>query len=309
MIKIGVTGIDEISLNHLKAIQSLAGFQLSGIYDSHTENARELCERVGLSYFKDFGELLQHSDVIDIASPHLDHFPLAVDALKKSKHLFINSPVVSSPDEALRLIDLSNEADVKVQVNYPERFNPAYLATLPYLTHPLYIEAQRHIAFDDQRRDIPVVMDLMMHDIDIVLSIVKANIRTVHATGVSVFNGSPDIVNANLEFDNGVVANLTANRIAAKNIRRIKFYQHQARVQADFLKHRIKILRKPNEKIDNKFLIKNLKTPKEDKLLPALNSFYQLLTGNKKPVVSLDHTYQNLRAAFLIDERIQMLTP
>lgn len=309
MIRIGVAGIDEISLNHLKAIQSLAGFQLSGIYDSRTENARELCERKGLNYFEDFGEFLQNLEVVDIASPDLDHFQLAVDAIKKSKHLFIDSPVVSSPDEALRLIELSNEADVKVQVNYPERFNPAYTAMLPYLTQPLYIEARRHIAFDDQRRDIPIVMDLMMHDIDIVLSIVKANIRTVHATGVSVFNGSPDIVNANLEFDNGVVANLTANRIAAKNIRRIKFYQRQARVQADFLKHRIKILRKQNQKIDNKFLIKNLKTSKEDKLLPALSSFYQLLIHNKRPVVSLDHTYQNLRVAFLIDEKIQMLAP
>lgn len=309
MIKIGVAGIDKISLNHLNAIQSLAGFQLSGIYDPHTENARELCERSGLKYFEDFGELLQNSDVIDIASPRLNHFPLAVDAIKKSKHLFMDSPVVSSPAEALQLINLSGEADVKVQVNYPERFNPAYTATLPYLTRPLYIEAQRHIAFDDQREEIPVVMDLMMHDIDIILSIVKANIRTVHATGVGVFNGSPDIVNANLEFDNGVVANLTANRIASKKIRRIKFYQYRARVQADFLKHRIKILRKQNEKIDDHFIIKNLKAPKEDKLLLALSEFYQSLVQNKKPLVTLESTYQNLKAAFLIDEKVQMLAP
>lgn len=309
MIKIGVAGIDEISFHHLKAIQSLAGFQISGIYDSHTENAPELCKRGGLNYFEDFGELLQNSDVVDIASPHLNHFPLAIDAIRKSKHLFIDSPVVSSPAEALQLINLSEEADVRVQVNYPERFNPAYTATLPFLTRPLYIEAQRHIAFEDQQKEIPIVMDLMMHDIDIILSIVKANIRTVHATGVSVFNGSPDIVNANLEFDNGVVANLTANRIASKNIRRIKFYQQQAHVQADFLKHSVKILRKQNEKIDDRFLIKNLNAPKEDKLLMALSSFYQSLIQNKKPLVSLESAYQNLKAAFLIDEKVQMLTP
>jgi len=309
MIRIGVAGIDKTSLNHLNAIQSLAGFQLSGIYDPHTKNAPELCKKGGLNYFEDFGELLQNSDVIDIASPHLNHFPLAVDAIKKSKHLFIDSPVVSSPAEALQLINLSGEADVKVQVNYPERFNPAYTATLPFLTRPLYIEAQRHVAFNDQQKKVPIVMDLMMHDIDIILSIVKANIRTVHATGVGVFNGSPDIVNANLEFDNGVVANLTANRIASKNIRRIKFYQYQTRLQSDFLKHRIKILRKQNEKVDDRFLIKNLKAPKEDKLLLALTEFYQSLSLNKKPFVNLDSTYQNLKAAFLIDEKVQMLTP
>lgn len=309
MIKIGVAGIDEASLNHLKAIQSVNGFQISGIYDSSTENTRELCEKAGLNHFEDFGELLQNSDVIDIASPHLNHFPLAIKAIKKSKHLFIDSPVLSSPEEALQLINLSNEADVKVQVNYPERFNPAYTATLPLMTNPLYIEAQHHRAFDDQRNEIPVVMDLMMHDIDIVLSIVKANIRTVHATGVCVFNGSPDIVNANLEFDNGAIANLTANRIASKNIRRIKFYQPLSRVQADFLKHRIKILRKSNEKIDNHFIIKNLHTPKENNLILALSEFYQALKQNKEPLITLENTFQNLKAAFLIDEKIKMLTP
>ncbi len=307
MIKIGVVGIDEISLSHLKAIQSIAGFKLSGIYDSHSENARELCEKKRLKYFEDFGELLQNSDVINIASPHMNHFPLAVDAIKRSKHLFIDSSVVSSPTEALQLINLSREADVRVQVNYPERFNPAYTATLPYLTRPLYIEAQRHTAFDNRRKGIPIVMDLMMHDIDIILSIVKANIRTVHATGVSVFNGSPDIINANLEFDNGVVANLTANRIASKNIRRIRFYQYQSRLQTDFLKYQIKILRKQNEKIDDQFLIRNLKAPKEDKLLLALGEFYQVLTQNKKPFVTLESAYQNLKAAFLIDEKVQLL--
>ncbi len=307
MIKIGIAGIDETSLNHLKAVQSLAGFKLSGIYDSHTENARELCEKKGVNYFEDFGELLQNSDVINIASPHLNHFPLAVDAIKKSKHLFIEGPVLSSPTEALQLISLSREAGVRVQVNYPERFNPAYTATLPYLTRPLYIEAQRHAAFDERRKEIPIVMDLMMHDIDIILSIVKANIRTVHATGVSVFNGSPDIVNANLEFDNGVVANLTANRIATKNIRRIKFYQYQARLQTDFLKYQIKILRKQKDKIDDQFLVKNLKAPKEDKLLLALSEFYRVLTQNKKPFVTLESAYQNLKTAFLIDEKVQML--
>ncbi len=308
MIKIGIVGIDKISLNHLKAIKTLAGFQFTGIYDSHTENAREYCEENGLKYFDDYGDFLQNADVIDIASPHLDHFRYAVEAIKKSKHLFIDSPVVRSPEEALQLINLSNEAGVKVQVNYPERYNPAYTATLALLSHPLYIEAQRHIAFDGQQKEVPVILDLMMHDIDIVLSIVKANIRTVHATGVKVFNGTPDIVNAHLEFDNGVVANLTANRIAAKNIRRMKFYQYQARVQTDFLKHRIKILRKQKDASDDLFSVKNLKAPNEDKLLTALREFYDILLQNKKPSVTLGCSYQNLKTAFLIADKIQMLT-
>ncbi len=309
MIKIGLAGMDKISNNHLKVIHSVDGLQLSGIFSPQAENAREICETKGIKFFEDFGELLQDSDAVAIISPHTNHFQLAAEAIKKSKHLFIENPVFANPAEALKLIHLSEEANVKVQVYYPGRFNPAYTAALPYLSHPLYIEAQRHIAFDNQQNEIPVVMDLMMHDIDIVLSIVKANIRTVHASGVNVFNGSPDIVNANIEFDNGAVANLTANRIASKNIRRIKFYQHQVHIQADFLKHRLKILRKQNDKINDSFLIKNLKTPKENKLLPALREFYLSLAKNTKPFITLDSTYQNLKAALLINEKIQMLAP
>jgi len=309
MIKIGLIGFDKVSESHVKAILSLPGYSLTGIFDPYTKQAQENCEKLGIPFFEDFEKLLQNTNAIDIASPYLDYYPLAVEAIKRSKHLFLDNPVISSPREVINLINLSNEADVKVQVNYPDRYNPAYTATIPYLTRPLYIEAQHHIAFKGRQQDIPVVMDLMMHDIDIVLSIVKANINTVHATGVRVFNGSPDIVNANLEFDNGIVANLTANRIAAKNIRRIKFYQPQTRLQANFLKNRIKILRQQHENTGHDFLIKNLHAPKKDKLLMSLHDFLLVLTKNKKPLVSLDQAYQNLKAAFLINEKIQMLTP
>jgi predicted dehydrogenase len=304
MIKVGVTGTGETALRHLKVLQALKGFGISGIWDP-APGAEVRCKKWGIPCFRHYEELLRNSDVIDLASLQTDHFLLASKAIKRSKHLFIDRTGFSSPEEVLRLIELSREADVKVQVHYPERFNPAYNASLPYLTNPLYIEAQRHTAFADENRNIPVVMELMMHDIDIILSIVKANIRTVHATGVNVFNGTPDIVNANLEFDNGVVANLTANRIAAKNIRRIKFYQHKGRVQTDFLKNRVKILRKQ----DNKLHMKNLKTGHEDKLFLALSSFYDHLIRNKTPVTGLEHAYQNLKAAFLINEKIEMLSP
>ena len=303
MIKVGVTGTEETALQHLKVLQGLKGFRIAGVWDP-TPGAALRCKRMGLPCFGHYDELLLHSDVIDLVSMGPDGFLLATKAIKKSKHLFIESPGLFSPEEVLRLIELSHEADVKVQVNYPERFNPAYSASLPYLAKPLYIEAQRHVAFAGENPEIPVVMDLMMHDIDLILSIVKANIRTVHATGVNVFNGTPDIVNANLEFDNGVVANLTANRIAAKNIRRIKFYQHKMRVQTDFLKNRVKILHKQG----NKLHMKNLQTGKEDKLFLSLAGFYRQITLHKTPVPGLDQAYQNLKAAFLINEKIEMLS-
>lgn len=308
MIKVGVTGIENISLRHISVLQAIKGFEVSGVWAPGLTGADPFCQKPGLKCFQRFEELLENSDVIDLASLHTDHFLLAAKAVKKSKHLFIEGPVLFTPEEALRLFELSNEAGVKVQVNYPERYNPAYSASLPHLSKPLYIEAQRHIAYADRNHEIPVVTDLMMHDIDIILSIVKANIRTVHATGVNVFNGTPDIVNANLEFDNGVVANLTANRIAAKDIRRIKFYQHQARIQTDFLKNRVKILRKKKGGTGGRLYTQNLKIRKEDKLFLALSGFYKNITAHKTPLTGLDHAYQNLKAAFLINEKIEMLT-
>ncbi len=308
MIKIGIAGTDQRSLQHLEALSSVPGFVISGVWGSNRARARRWGEKTGVKWHESFEGLLQNADVIDLTASCRNMFSLAAGAIKHSKHLFVDNPASFSPEETIKLIHLSGEAGVKVQMNYPERYNPAYSAALRFLSRPLYIEAQRHMAFSGENSSVPVVMDLMMHDIDIILSIVKANIRTVHARGVNVFNGTPDIVNVNLEFDNGVVANLTANRIAAKNIRRIKFYQYEARIQADFLKHRIKILRKQNSKVDNQFFIKDLSPPEKNHLVQALSGFYRHITRHQSPVVSLDHAYENLKAAFLINEKLEMLT-
>ncbi len=309
MFKIGIIGTGETALHHLNVLGAGKGFSVTGFWSPDTQAGDAFCKKPGIKCFDRLEDLLGHCDVVDLASSPKEQFSLAVRAIKSSKHLFMENPLLTSPEETLHLLKLSQEAQVKVQVNYAERFNPVYKTSLPYLSKPMYIEAQRHIAFAGQNREIPVVMDLMMHDIDIILSIVKANIRTVHATGVNVFNGTPDIVNASLAFDNGAVANLTANRIAAKNIRRIKFYQHQARVQADFLKNRVKILRKQKGKNENKPHIENLKTKKQDKLSRAFDSFYNALKQNKNPETGLEQAFQNLKAALLINEKIEMLTP
>ncbi len=310
MIKIGLAGTDEKSLQHLEALASVPGFHISGVWgcNGDKKSTARWCDKAGVNRYETFEHLLQNAEAVVLSSTLPDQFPLAVKAIKRSKHLFIDHPTLYSPEEILKLIHLSREAGVKVQMNYPERFNPAYSASLTYLSKPLYIEAQRHMAFSGKSSHVPVVTDLMMDDIDIILSIVKANIRTVHARGVDVFNGTPDIVNVNLEFDNGVVANLTANRIAAKNIHRIKFYQHKARIQADFLKHRIKILRKQNSKVNNTFMVKDLSPPEKNHLVQALSRFFQHIARHKEPVISLDHAYENLKAALLINEKLEMLT-
>ncbi len=309
MIRIGVAGYDEQSAEHLRVLATLPAYKVTGIWAPHTPEAEIWCKNRGLPCFEKFEDLLQQVDVIDLASARWDHFSLAVKTIKRSKALFIDTPFFTDPSQVLELIELSKEAGVMVHVHYPERYNPAYQASLPYLRKPLYIETRRHLALSGKNRPAsPDMTELMIHDIDIILRIVKANIRTVRATAVNVFNGSPDIVNAHLEFDNGAVASLTTNRIASKNIHRMKFYQHKGHIQADFLNHRIKILREENSRLSDKFSEHHLHPPAGNKLRRSLSSFYKQLTRDKTPVSELDHTYQNLKTAWLINEKIEMLT-
>jgi len=307
MLKIGIVGMDKTARHHIRVMAD-TGFTIAGIFAPQQSDARLFCQKMNIRYFSDFGQLLQEAEVVDLASPSPEYYPLAVQTIKKSRHLFLENAVLASPEEALQLIELTDEAHVIVQVNYPERYHPAYSTARAYVSDPLYIEAQRHIAFTTPNRSLPVVMDLMMHDIDIVLSLVKGNIRKVHATGVKVFNGTPDIVNANLEFDNGVVVNLTANRIASKNIRRIKLYQRHARIQADFLKNRVKVLRQKESSVEEPFIVKEPKIIDQDKLTRSLLDFSNHIQLHKTPSVSLEDAYRNLKAAFLINDKIELLS-
>ncbi len=308
MVRIGVAGSNNCTAEHLRVLAGLPQFEVAGIWSANTPQAENICRKWRVRCFSDFGELLQHVDVIDMASPDTDHFSLAERSIKESKHLFIDNPRFQHPRQILELIELSKEAGIVAHVHYPEQYNPAYQASLPYLSKPLYIETQQHLAFAKQNSPSSVITQLMMHDIDLILRIVKANIRTARATAVNVFNGTPDIVNAHLEFDNGAVANLTANRIASKNIHRMKFYQHKRRIQADFLKYRIKILQEEKNHLSDQFTVKNLHPPKENKLRQSFSAFYEQLSGGKPEISGLDHTYQNLRTAWLINEKIELLT-
>jgi hypothetical protein len=188
-------------------------------------------------------ELIEASDAVDIVTPTLTHFDCAVKALKKSRHVFIEKPLTHTLKEAKKLLSLANEANVKVQVGHVERFNPAFLAAASYISNPLFIETHRLAQFNPRGTDVSVVLDLMIHDIDIVLSLVKANIKRVSASGVAVVSDTPDITNARIEFDNGCVANLTSSRISLKNMRKSRFFQKDAYISIDFLDKKVELVR------------------------------------------------------------------
>jgi len=246
MIKIGVLGAGHLGKIHIRLIKEIADFQLIGFYDPNDDNAKQAIEQFGVKRFTDLDELIDAVDAVDIVTPTLSHFMCAEKTVRKSKHLFIEKPVTNTVDEANKLVDLINEANVKAQVGHVERYNPAFTAANPFLNEPRFIETHRLAEFNPRGTDVSVVLDLMIHDIDIVLSVVKSNVRRISASGVAVLSETPDIANARIEFDNGCVANLTASRISLKNMRKSRFFQKDAYISIDFLDKTAEVVQMQN---------------------------------------------------------------
>jgi predicted dehydrogenase len=235
MQRIGVLGAGHLGKIHINCIKNIPEFDLIGFYDPNDDMAQQTIEKFGIRRFHTIEDLILASDVIDIVTPTVEHFACAEMALKNSKHVFIEKPIVATVDEAQRLLLLADEARVKVQVGHVERFNPAFTAARPFIDNPMFIETHRLAQFNPRGTDVPVVLDLMIHDIDIILSIVKANIKKLSASGIPVISSTPDIANVRIEFDNGCVANLTASRISLKNMRKTRIFQRDAYISIDFL--------------------------------------------------------------------------
>jgi len=250
MLKIGVVGAGHLGKIHIKCIKQIELYQLVGFYDTDPDNALKVSAEFGIPAFKNINDLIESVDVIDIVTPTLSHFESANLALRKFKHVFIEKPLVTTPQQALDLIQIAEEANVKVQVGHVERFNPAFTAASPYIDSPLFIETHRLAQFNPRGTDVPVILDLMIHDLDIVLSVVKSGIHKISASGVAVVSDTPDIANARVEFDNGCVANLTASRISMKNMRKTRIFQKNAYISIDFLDKKSEIIRM-SEDINN----------------------------------------------------------
>jgi len=322
MLKIGVLGAGHLGKIHIRLLLELnAQFELVGFYDPSDENANDAIEKFNVKRYNSVQELLNEVDCVDIVTPTLSHAELASLALRNSKHVFIEKPVTETVEEARNLMGLAREANVKVQVGHVERFNPAFQAALPYLTKPMFIETHRLAQFNPRGTDVPVVLDLMIHDLDIILSVVKSGVKRISASGVAVVSDTPDITNARIEFDNGCVANLTASRISLKNMRKSRFFQKDAYISVDFLTKELEVVRmedvegepnpldiifdmgegKPVKKIFfDKPDIEEINAIKEE-----LFSFHSSIKNDTIPLVSLEDGYRALDVAQQILDKLK----
>ncbi len=324
MLRIGVVGAGHLGKIHIKCIKQIADYQLVGFYDIDPENSAKVQEEYQVKHYSNLEELIDLVDVIDIVTPTLSHYDVASKGLRKGKHIFIEKPITTSLDEASKLINLAEEAGVKVQVGHVERFNPCLLAALKFIHEPKFIEAHRLAVFNPRGTDVPVILDLMIHDIDIVLSLVKSRVRKVSASGVSIISDTPDIANARIEFENGCVANLTASRISLKNMRKTRIFQSDAYISLDFLTKETEIVRidEANGKSQDTTEVlmidpgygKPMKQISFEKpevkpinaIMAELEMFNKSIITNTEPVVPITDGYNALDVAYQIIEKLNI---
>jgi predicted dehydrogenase len=315
MLKAGVLGAGHLGKIHLKLLNQSKKYDLIGFYDPVKENAKKVEKEFGYKAFNSIQELINAVDVVDIVTPTLSHFDCAKEAIEKGKHIFIEKPITKTVEEADALIELTKKHNVKGQVGHVERFNPAFTAVKDSITNPMFIETHRLAEFNPRGTDVPVVLDLMIHDIDIILSVVKSNVKNVNASGVSVISDTPDIANARIEFENGCVANLTASRISLKNMRKSRFFQKDAYIAVDFFEKATEVVRmkdapeKPGdfdmilqnaEGVKKQIYFENPTIENNNAILDELETFADAINNNTSPIVTLHQGTEALRVAQMI---------
>ncbi|MHB1105966.1 MAG: Gfo/Idh/MocA family protein [Lutibacter sp.] len=315
MLKAGVLGAGHLGKIHLKLINQSDKYELAGFFDPIKENAEKVEKEFGYKSFDSIQELIDAVDVVDIVTPTLSHFDCAKEAIEKGKHVFIEKPITKTVEEAEMLIDLLKKHHVKGQVGHVERFNPAFTAVKDAIHNPMFIETHRLAEFNPRGTDVPVVLDLMIHDIDIILSVVKSKVKSINASGVSILSDTPDIANARIEFENGCVANLTASRISLKNMRKTRFFQRDAYIAVDFFEKVTEVVRMKDapenpgdfdmilqnaEGLKKQIYFENPKIAANNAILDELETFADAINNNTTPIVTLEQGTEALRVAQMI---------
>src|SRR5690554_138026 len=322
MLKAGVLGAGHLGKIHLKLLKLSEKYDLAGFYDADKNASKKIEEEFGYKSFPTMESLIEAADMVVVVTPTIHHYDCAKKVIEARKHLFIEKPITKTVAEAEEIRDLAKQHKVRGQVGQVERFNPAFMAIRDKISNPMFIETHRLAEFNPRGTDVSVVLDLMIHDIDIILSVVKSPVKTVSSSGVSVLSETPDIANARIEFENGCVANLTASRISLKNMRKARFFQRDAYISVDFLEKKCEAVRMkdaPKELDDFALVLTNaegkqkqiyFENPNVDSnnaILDELESFAEAIKADRTPEVSLRQGTEALRVAMLIIENFKSM--
>ena len=317
MLKVGIFGVGHLGKFHISNWKEIEGVKIVGFFDPNNDNANEVINTHGLKRFSDEEKLIEACDIIDVITPTDLHYEVCMMAIRKGKHVFVEKPLAHTLQEGKDLLNMVREAGVKMQVGHVERFNPAYLALKEMNLNPMFIEVHRLAQFNPRGTEVSVILDLMIHDIDIILSLVKSDVKSISASGVAVMTDTPDIANVRIEFNNGCVANLTSSRISMKKMRKVRLFQKDAYIGIDLLEKKTEIIKlKQPEDVD--VFSFDIETPNGKKTIAIANpsieplnaikleleSFVDAIVNNKPTVVSEIDGYLAMEVAHKILDKI-----
>ncbi len=317
-MRYGVFGAGHLGKIHLRCIQESPDLELVGFYEPDPLVAAAVAEMFHVPAFSDPQQLIVSSEIVDIVTPTITHYNLARQALEAGRHVFIEKPVTHTVAEAYQLIKIRNEKGVQVQVGHVERFNPAFLALGQRKLEPMFVEAHRLATFNPRGTDVSVVLDLMIHDLDILLTVVDSPVASISANGVRVVSDTPDICNARITFKNGCVANLTASRISLKQMRKMRLFQRDAYISLDFLERKASLLRLYHEPPAEGMPSFELETPKGNKWITMetpslepinairleLETFAKTIQEGRRSTVPLEDGLKALELAYKILDQV-----
>ena len=311
MIKVGVIGAGHLGKIHLNILNN-SDFELVGFYDTDVFNSEKLSQEKGFFFFKELHLLIEKIDAAVIVSPTTTHFEIAKECIDKGKHIFVEKPLTNDSNEAKVIETMAKEKGIIGQVGFVERYNEAFISCREFIKNPKFIESHRLSDFNPRGTDVSVIMDLMIHDIDIILSINKSNVKKIDASGVSIISSTPDIANARIEFEDGCIANLTSSRISLKKMRKTRIFQEDAYISINFLEKEfqvVKIRDKHKGEAESSLIVKN--NLGEEKVIffenpevqsinsieAELNDFYESIKFNSDSKVSLNDGIKALEVA------------
>ena len=317
MLKVGIFGVGHLGKFHINNWKEIEGVKIVGFFDPNNDNANEVINTHGLKRFSDEEKLIEACDIIDVITPTNLHYEVCMMAIRKGKHVFVEKPLAHTLQEGKDLVNMVREAGVKMQVGHVERFNPAYLALKELNLNPMFIEVHRLAQFNPRGTEVSVILDLMIHDIDIILSLVKSDVKSISASGVAVMTDTPDIANVRIEFNNGCVANLTSSRISMKKMRKVRLFQKDAYIGIDLLEKKTEIIKLKQPEDVNAFSF-DIETPNGKKTIAIANpsieplnaikleltSFVDAIVNNKPTVVSEIDGYLAMEVAHKILDKI-----
>ncbi|MDR1144896.1 MAG: Gfo/Idh/MocA family oxidoreductase [Verrucomicrobiales bacterium] len=300
-IKIGVVGVGSMGQHHARIYAGLEQVEFAGVYDADGERARKVAAKHGCRAFATLDELLAAVDAASVSAATTAHFELGKKLLEAGKHILMEKPITSTTDEAVQLVELARARDLILQVGHIERFNPVLTALEERLTRPRFIEAHRLSPYPERSTDVSVVLDVMIHDLEIIMHIVRSPVVSLDAVGVPVLSAAEDIANVRLRFASGCVANLTTSRISPEKLRKIRVFQDDAYLSLDYMKQEGEIYRRANGKI----VRDKIPVSKDEPLQRQLASFANCVATHGAPIVSGDHSTAALRLAAEIIAQIR----